>query len=156
MIRKIKTYIDTSVWNFALETDRLDSSLTYEFLEMLKNSEYIPVISNVVMAEIEASSEPRKTLLLDLIDIFSPEMVIADDATTKLVQVYIDEKIVPKNSFNDAIHIATASMYRCNFLVSWNFKHIVRAKVINGTHIINLREGYGLMEIVSPREFLGK
>ena len=34
------------------------------------------------------------------------------------------------------------------------FKHIVRAKTIKGVHVLNLREGYSLIKIVSPREFI--
>ena len=61
---------------------------------------------------------------------------------------------MPANAINDAIHIAIASLNHCDFIVSWNFKHIVRAKTIKGVHVINLREGYSLIEIVSPREFV--
>ena len=36
MEKPIKLYIDTSVWNFALETERKDSILTNEFLQLIK------------------------------------------------------------------------------------------------------------------------
>ena len=37
MKKPFKLYIDTSVWNFALETDRADCLLTWDFFRLLRN-----------------------------------------------------------------------------------------------------------------------
>ena len=39
-------------------------------------------------------------------------------------------------------------------LVSWNFKHIVNLERIHGYNSVNLRKGYPLIEIRTPREVL--
>ncbi|TAE61962.1 MAG: PIN domain protein, partial [Bacteroidetes bacterium] len=72
----------------------------------------------------------------------------------KLAQTYVDEKVVGETSLNDCIHIATATLSRVNVLVSWNFKHIVNIYRIRGYNSINLRLGYSILEIHSPKEIV--
>lgn len=156
MKKSIKLYIDTSVWNFALETERPDCLLTNEFLESINDSEYSIFISDIVLSEILNAHEPRRNKLQELLNIHSYEMLKVDDNTRELANIYIKEGLVPKNEINDAQHIALATVNRCDFIVSWNFQHMVRARVIMGVHHVNHQEGYGLLEIVSPEQFLGK
>ena len=54
----------------------------------------------------------------------------------------------------DAQHIAIATVARVDVLVSWNFKHIVNLQRIRGYHSVNIRKGYPILEIRSPREVL--
>ena len=156
MEKLIKLYLDTSVWNFVFETGRSGSSLTREFLELLRSEEYKIITSDIVRAEIRAASEPRKSQLQNLIGSLPIEITISGEEARNLANLYVKEGLIPNGEFNDALHIAIATTSRCNFIVSWNFKHMVRAKVIMGVHHINHREGYGLIEIVSPEHFLGK
>ena len=156
MQNPIKLYIDTSVWNFALEIERLDCLLTNEFLESINNREYSILISDIVLTEILNAVEPRRSKLQELLAIYGYEMLYVDNNTKNLANIYIKAGLIPKKETNDAEHIAIATVNRCNLLVSWNFKHMVRAKVIMGVHHINHREGYGLIDIVSPEHFLGK
>ena len=157
MTSKQKIYIDTSVWNVALETNREHSKITNEFLNsFFLNKSCTFVISELVEAEVSAAYDLRKQELLRLLNKFKPEVVLLNNQAIYLANKYIQQNLIPKKFTDDAIHIAIASVYHCNFLASWNFKHIVRAKVIQGVHIINLNEGYGLLEIVSPEQFMGK
>ena len=66
---------------------------------------------------------------------------------------YINEKVVGQTSYADCLHIALATIYRADFLISWNFKHIVNVLRIRGYNSINIKNGYTQLEIRSPREF---
>ena len=57
-------------------------------------------------------------------------------------------------SYNDALHVALATLNNADVLASWNFKHIVNLDRINLYNSINLRLGYKIIEIRSPREIL--
>jgi len=46
-----------------------------------------------------------------------------------------------------------ATINRADFLVSWNFKHIVNMERIRGYNSINIKYGYKQLEIRSPKEF---
>ncbi|MBI2995939.1 MAG: hypothetical protein HYY52_04465 [Candidatus Melainabacteria bacterium] len=76
MKKTLKLYIDTSVWNFSLETDRSGSTLTDDFLQLIIKESHDVIVSDTVMAEIEDAHEPRKSNLLGLIEIVSPQQFV--------------------------------------------------------------------------------
>ncbi len=51
-------------------------------------------------------------------------------------------------------HFAIATINRVDVLVSWNFRHIVNLSRIRLYNSVNLKYGYPLLEIRSPREVL--
>jgi len=66
----------------------------------------------------------------------------------------IKEKIVTPKSLLDTRHIALATVNRADILVSWNFKHIVNYKRIRLYNSVNLKYGYPVLEIRTPREII--
>jgi len=74
------------------------------------------------------------------------------DEIRLLANRYIEEKVVGKTSLADCQHIAIATVHNVDVLASWNFKHIVNLERIRGFNSINLRDGYNLLEIRTPRE----
>lgn len=73
-----------------------------------------------------------------------------DEEAYHLAQEYIQHGIIPAKYEDDALHIAAACINGCNVVVSWNFKHMVRAKTIFGVNGINKMLGYGELEILPP------
>jgi len=61
---------------------------------------------------------------------------------------------VSRNFIADAQHIAIATIEKVDILVSWNFKHIVNINRIHAFNSVNIRLGYPLLEIRTPREVL--
>jgi hypothetical protein len=51
-------------------------------------------------------------------------------------------------------HIALATIKKVDVLASWNFKHIVNLDRIKGYNSVNLRLGYSLLEIRSPKDLV--
>jgi hypothetical protein len=74
--------------------------------------------------------------------------------TVKLADKYIEEKVVRKSSIEDCRHIAMATIYKVDVLASWNFKHIVNLDRIKGYNSVNLRLGYTMIEIRSPKDLV--
>ena len=73
----------------------------------------------------------------------------------QLAEKYMEQKIVSENYYSDALHIAVATVIGVDVLVSWNFKHIVNLDKIKLFNSVNLREGYNILEIRTPREVIG-
>ena len=71
-----------------------------------------------------------------------------------LADTYIAEKVVGKSSLEDCRHIALATINRVDVLASWNFKHIVNLDRIKGYNSVNLRLGYQMIEIRSPKDLV--
>ena len=73
----------------------------------------------------------------------------------ELATAYIDDGAIGARMRADALHIALATVARVDVLVSWNFKHIVNLKRIHAYNSVNLKKGYPLLEIPTPREVPG-
>ena len=76
------------------------------------------------------------------------------DNAIKLAETYIEEGALTNKSFNDALHIALATIYFADVLASWNFKHMVNLNRIRLYNSINLKLGDRMIEIRTPREIL--
>ena len=120
--------------------------------DRFKNGEFILLYSTATQDELEYApdkvKEFVKSLRMDL-----TEFIEITDEAVDLATEYITEKVVGQTSYADCLHIAAATINRADFLVSWNFKHIVNVEKIRGYNSINIKNGYRQLEIRSPREF---
>lgn len=62
--------------------------------------------------------------------------------------------ILKRKSYDDCRHIAAAILAGCDFIISWNFKHIVNIKTIMGVKTVTTHEGYKDLMIYSPLALL--
>ena len=80
------------------------------------------------------------------------EILHVSDEVIDLVAAYRKHKILGPKYENDRIHIALATVYGVDILVSWNFKHIVHFDKIRMFNEVNKKMGYKPIVIYSPRE----
>ena len=71
-----------------------------------------------------------------------------------LAETYINEGALTNKSYNDALDIAIATLNNSDVLASWNFKHIVNPDRMKGYNSVNLRLGYSMLDIKSPKELI--
>jgi hypothetical protein len=148
---KQRIYIDTSVVGGFFDEEFKE--VTVKFFERLENNEVIFVISDLLDIElINAPTHVREHLLRYSADKFERIEFIAEAAL--LADTYIREKVVGKTSLEDCRHIALATIKKVDVLVSWNFKHIVNLDRIKGYNSVNLRLGYSMIEIRSPKDLV--
>lgn len=108
-------------------------------------------VSELVFTELGDHPDPKqREQLLSLARGFRILLGMAD--CDLLAQQYLNEKLLPIEEWDDAFHLAIASVHQIQFLVSWNFKHLVNTKTRRQASLINLREGYSPIEIVAPPE----
>ena len=55
----------------------------------------------------------------------------------------------------DALHLALASYHRCDFLVTWNCRHLANANKFGHIRRINVVIGLFVPAIATPLELLG-
>lgn len=156
MMRKLKIYLDTSVINFIFADDAPQFQVvTTEFFKKYFN-EYEVFISNVVLFEIDKTKNAkRKKELLYIVHTY-PFQVLqgeADDDVEYLASLYLAENIIPATKKEDALHIAIATVYEMDILLSWNFKHLANVKKQIMINTINEREGYlKKLHLLNPME----
>ena len=72
----------------------------------------------------------------------------------RIPSIYLETTIFNFPFANDALHIAAATVSGLDYIISLNFRHIVKHKTIIGTELINAREGYKRMFIHNPAEVI--
>jgi predicted nucleic acid-binding protein len=147
---KQRIYVDTSVFGGCFDEEFAEH--TVPLFERLKNNEFTLLFSTVTQDELENAPEKIKNFVKS-IKLINTEFLDTSNEAIELAMEYISEKVVGQTSFADCLHIALATISRADFLVSWNFKHIVNVQRIRGYNSINIKNGYKQLEIRSPREF---
>jgi predicted nucleic acid-binding protein len=147
---KPRLYFDTSVFGGIYDEEFEEH--TIPLFERLKINEFTLLFSTVTQDELENAPEKVKNLVKGIKE-ENTEFIEATEEAIDLALAYIDEKVVGKTSYADCLHIAIATINKADFLISWNFKHIVNVFRIRGYNAVNLKKGYKQLEIRSPREF---
>ena len=148
---KQRFYFDTSVFGGIYDKEFEEETL--QLFERVKLGKIICMYSDLTETELLNASEHIRLYFKNLPK-ENTERVIINKEIIELATKYIDEKVVGKTSFDDCLHIATATLNKADILVSWNFKHIVNVYRIRGYNSINLRMNYLSLEIRSPKEIL--
>jgi len=148
---KQRIYIDTSVIGGC--EDEEFSKWSIQLFEEFRQGLRIAVISDLTRREIERAPENVKKILLSLPDTNVENVFLTEEAET-LAQSYIEDGVMSAKHIADAQHIAIASVERIDVLVSWNFQQIVNLNRIRAFNSVNLKSGYPILEIRSPREVI--
>jgi predicted nucleic acid-binding protein len=147
----MKIYADTSVIGgcFDEEFHFWSNNLFDQFKKGIETL----MLADLTLQELEFARDEVRDKILQVRETQIIHIETTDEAI-RLAQTYITEGALTKKSYNDALHIALASIYNADVLASWNFKHIVNLQRIRLYNSINLRLGYKLLEIRTPREIL--
>jgi predicted nucleic acid-binding protein len=148
---KQRFYFDTSVFGGVFDKEFEEETL--QLFERVKLGKITCMFSDLTQTELLKAPEKVITYFKSL-PIENIERVIVNTEIIKLATTYIEEKVVGPTSFDDCLHIATATLNKADILVSYNFKHIVNVYRIRGYNSINLRMNYLSLEIRSPKEIL--
>jgi predicted nucleic acid-binding protein len=149
-MRKEILYLDTSVPSAYYDAEKPDrQELTKEFWKKLRH--YRVVISRVTITELEDTKDlSKRKKMLNLVSEF--EIIETTPAAEELAQIYVDNGIVPVDFKDDALHIALCTLGKVNYLVSWNFKHLVNVLTREKVKALNILKGYKPIEIIAPPE----
>jgi len=155
-MRKLKIYLDTSVISHLDAPDRPDwMDDTLKLWETIKVGAYDVVLSYVDFNEIAKCSEEKQATLADFLTQIQYMHVEYSDEIFALAGEFIRLGILKQKSFDDAQHIATAMVSGCDIIVSWNFKHMVNHKTIDGVKIVSALTKYRDVAIYTPTMLIG-
>ena len=146
-----RIYVDTSVFGGYYEPEF--ESHTRPLFNKIRKGEIILLYSQMTEIELSRAPENVKKLVKQIPEQHIEFLSITDEASN-LAKQYIAEKVVGKTSNSDCLHIAIATINNADILASWNFKHIVNINRIRGYNAINLKNGFRMLEIRTPREII--
>ena len=82
-------------------------------------------------------------------------LIPGGDEVAEIVQAYVKHKIMPGDPAGDALHLALASFHECDYLVTWNCRHLANANKFGHIRRINTMLGLKTPELVTPPELFG-
>ncbi len=148
----MKIYLDTSVMSALFDDKNSErKALTEEFFSKIVI--YNIYISELTVAEIEKT--PDQTLrskMKQLIKGFS--VLEISESVEELAKEYVKYGAIPESYPEDAYHIAIAVLKEMDYLLSWNFRHIVRKRTKDIVRMVNTLRNLKQVEIIAPGELL--
>ena len=144
-------YTDTSTIGGCFDEEFREWSVA--LVEEFKLGKKLIMLSDLTLQELELAREEVRKKVKEIPKANQRTIGVTDEAID-LAETYINEGALTIKSYNDALHIALATLNNADVLASWNFKHIVNLNRIRLYNSINLKLGYRMIEIRTPREIL--
>ena len=115
-----------------------------------ESQNYDIFISLETIAELANGEYPKQDEILEFVK--SLDNLESHPEIGKIVSVYIENSLMPKDEQGDAIHLAYASFYKIDFLLTWNCNHLANANKKQHIRVINSRLNLFVPEIITPLE----
>lgn len=144
-----RIYTDTSVIGGCFDSEF--AKWSNGLIEDFRLGTFKPLLSEIISAEIENAPVQVQKLYEEVLAL-SPEMLSVNSEMADLADSYQKRGILTPKYYDDGLHIAAATVAGADMLVSWNFRHIVRAEKIRLFNAVSLENGYKPIQIYSPRE----
>ncbi len=142
-------YLDTSVISAFFDA-RTPERMALTRAAWERFGAYDMFLSDLVIEELEGASSPLREEMLAAVSGFTA-LPVSGLART-LAGKYVEQGIFPGKYFDDALHVAIASVNRVGILLSWNFSHLVKVKTRRMVALVNAMENHMPVEIIAPPE----
>lgn len=154
---KPRVYIETSIPSFYFELRTSPDAVarrdwTRQWWKEAQD-QYELFVSPAVIEELSRGKPERSAERLALIQNLPVLKIEAE--VIEIVQAYIQHRVMPADPAGDALHLALASFHECDFLITWNCRHIANANKFGHIHRINTTLGLFVPSLVTPLELLG-
>lgn len=147
----MRIYIESSVYGeYASE---IDEATAKELFHRCKTGRYQLVTADLV--ELELRQGAPASVIKGFEDLLPyAEYVTLTQEALNLQAAYLAAGVIGKRRANDALHVALATVARCNILTSWDKKHIVKVNKITLFNRVNVQKGYTPINILFPEQVL--
>lgn len=154
---KPKVYIETSIPSFYHEI-RTEPEMvarqqwTRQWWEESRN-DYLLVTSVAVLDELNTGDYLNKDKCIELVSDLL--LMPVEPEIAEIVKAYIQHKVMPDDPVGDALHLALASFHKCDFLLTWNCRHLANANKFGHIRRVNAMLGLYIPLLVTPLGLLG-
>lgn len=154
-----KVYIETTIPSYLVARPSRDlliaahQQLTREWWES-RRPLFDLYVSEAVLQESAAGDATLAGKRLELLaDI--PILALTGEIL-KLAEALVTEGPIPSKAAGDALHIGVATVYGCDYLLTWNCRHIANAEIQRTVRRVVRRHGFEMPTICTPEEFMGE
>lgn len=151
-------YLETTFFSFYFDERTTPAIIamrewTRQFWEE-RRAAYDLVTSPAVFEELQKGGAYHKKSAFDMA--LAVPVVLIEPEVIKTAQTYVAHKLMPQNITGDAMHLALASFHKCDYLVTWNCRHLANANKFGHIRSINQSLGLKSPDLVTPQELLGE
>ncbi len=108
------------------------------------------VTSPAVIDELERGDYQKRQECIELVSRLP--LLAIEEPVVEIVETYIARRVMPADPAGDALHLALASYHRCDFLVTWNCRHLANANKFGHIRRVNTLLGLYSPDLVTPLE----
>ncbi|MFN6515330.1 MAG: type II toxin-antitoxin system VapC family toxin [Nostoc sp. CreGUA01] len=152
-------YIETSIVGYltARSSNNLilmaNAEATREWWDT-RCTQFVLYTSQVVLNEVARGDTEMATRRLEILRDFP--LLEVSEAVQSLADLFLAKSNLPPKAADDALHIAVATVYGLDYLLTWNCKHIANAQIQKKLLQISNEAGYELPTICTPYELMGE
>lgn len=112
------------------------------------------VTSDITFRELARAPDAKRLSAMKLLH--GIEVLVATDEIDRLRDRYVELLVMPQEAEGDADHLAFASVYGIDYLLTWNCRHLANANKYRQIAVVNQRYGLRSPLIVTPLQLLGQ
>lgn len=155
----MKLYLDTSIISHIQAPHKPEAeAITHAFYRFVMEhpDEYELFISPVVEFEVSNCPEPKQSLMVALIESMPIVHLSENQSALDLAEFYVEKNVLARKHIRDLAHVAYATVSQCDFVISWNMKHLVNPQTIIQVNSVNRLHDYYNIFIATPLVIIGE
>jgi hypothetical protein len=155
---KRKVYIETSVASYL--TARTSQDLVVAAHQKLTTEwwanhrwRFDIYVSDIVLREAARGDESAAAKRLPELE--GIDVLALNDGARELARIFVERKLIPERAVEDALHVAVATSQGMHFLLTWNWRQIANAEIVERLEAACLELGYRLPVLCTPEQLMG-
>jgi predicted nucleic acid-binding protein len=157
--RKPTVYLDATIPSFYYEERpgtiiQAWHEITIEFWNHARGN-YALFVSDQTLRELQDTGYPetKRDKCLQLVQTL-PHLAVTPEVE-ELAAYFVEEGVMPANDVGDAFHLAFATWFRLEYLLTWNCKHLANANKFEHIRVLTSRRRFVAPALVTPQQLLG-
>jgi len=152
---KKRLLIDTSVMRGIFDDDTPErKACTERFFDVCRTGIHELFICPVFDKEMKSATAEQQKRVDELMEELHIEVLPENNEATDLARKYKGNPL--KTAEGDRLHLAYATVFECDTVVSWNMHDIVNETTYNGTREMNIATGRKTITVETPAMMMGE
>jgi len=156
-MRKTRLYLEASpIIMMSPGQDPVRQAVTKEFFRIVADNPdvYELFLSSVTLDELEdAKTEEKRKASADFLQTIQFVELSENAEAENLAWIYVIDDVMSEARMDDLRHVAYAVVARCDYIITWNMRHLAREQTVSRVNAVNAVERYRNIYIATP-EFL--
>jgi predicted nucleic acid-binding protein len=149
---KKNIYLDTTIPSYLFDSReqiKFLTSLTRKWWDE-ESGKFDITTSESMINELSRGNYPEKEKIMEFA--IAIPLLPFDENILEIAKIYISNYLMPRDLEGDAMHLAYASYYKIDFLLTWNCNHLANSNKKKHIRFINTNLGLFIPEITTPME----